>query len=184
MNVFRGEAQRRTALTCRWRGRARAGRRVIAATALAVSFVAAAVQAQVGPGFAGNWTLVQNDAAGRGGRGGGIPGVPLATEMRIAVTPAEVTIDTNTGSAQSIQTAVYRLDGTETSVPGPLGWTNKARASTKDSALVVSTIRSLEGPNGPVGAEIVDLYRVSGDVLSLERRQGRNTQTLVYNRKP
>ncbi|MNC89289.1 hypothetical protein D3C83_51990 [compost metagenome] len=110
--------------------------------------------------------------------------MPLATDMRITVTPAEVTIDTNTGSAQSIQTAVYKLDGAETSVPGPLGWTNKARASTKDSALVVSTIRSLEGPNGPVGAEIVDVYSVSGDVLTLERTQGRTKQKLMYNRKP
>ena len=140
--------------------------------------------AQVNPAMAGNWTLAQNDAAGRGGRGGGIPGVPLATEISIKMSPTEVTVNTNTGSAQSIQTAIYKLDGSETSVPGPLGWTNKAKASSKESTLVVSTIRSLEGPNGPLGAEIVDVYSVTGDVLTLERTQGRNKQKLVYNRKP
>jgi hypothetical protein len=151
--------------------------------ATAMTTVASTAGAQVSPGFAGNWTLAENDAAGRGGRGGGIPGVPLATQLAIRVSPAEVTIDTNTGSAQSLQTAVYKLDGSETSVPGPLGWTNKAKAAWKDSTLVVSTIRSLEGPNGPIGAEIVDVYSVAGDVLTLERTQGRNKQKLVYNRK-
>ena len=145
---------------------------------------AATLVAQVNPGLAGNWTLTQNDAAGRGGRGGGIPGVPLATEISIKVSPAEITMSTNTGSAQSIQTAVYKLDGSQTDVPGPLGWTNKAKASMKDATLVVSTIRSLEGPNGPIGAEIVDVYSVSGDALTVERTQGRNKQKLVYNRKP
>ena len=134
--------------------------------------------------LAGSWALVQDTAAGgRGGRGGGIPGVPLATQVNIKVSPTEVTVETNTGSAQTIQTAVYRLDGTETTVPGPLGWTVKAKAAWKDSTLVVSTVRSLEGPNGPIGAEIVDVYSVAGDVLTLERTQGRNKQKLVYNRK-
>jgi hypothetical protein len=82
-----------------------------------------------------------------------------------------------------MQSAVYKVDGTETTVPGPLGWTVKAKAAWKDSTLVVNTVRSLEGPNGPLGAEIVDVYSVTGDVLTLERTQGRNKQKLVYNRK-
>jgi len=139
--------------------------------------------AQVSPAFAGTWTLNQ-EGGGRGGRGGGIPGVPIATEVTIRVTPADVTVDTNTGSAQTNQTAVYKPDGTETTVPGPLGWTVKARAAWKDQTLVVNTMRSLEGPNGPIGAEIVDVYSVSGNVLTIERTQGRNKQKLVYNRKP
>jgi hypothetical protein len=110
--------------------------------------------------------------------------VPIATEVTIRVSPADVIVDTNTGSAQTNQTAVYKLDGTETTVPGPLGWTVKARAAWKDSTLVVNTMRSLEGPNGPIGAEIVDVYSVSGNVLTIERTQGRNQQKLVYNRKP
>jgi hypothetical protein len=159
-------------------------RHALAIAALLIASASSSLHAQVNPALAGNWTLTQNDAAGRGGRGGGIPGVPLATEISIKVSPTEVTVNTNTGSAQTIQTAIYKLDGGETSVPGPLGWTNKAKASTKDSTLVVSTIRSLEGPNGPLGAEIVDVYSVSGDMLTLERTQGRNKQKLVYNRKP
>ena len=147
----------------------------------------AVLYGQMNQSLAGTWALSQDAAGGggggRGGRGGGIPGVPLATQLVVKVSPADVVIETNTGSAQSMQSAVYKVDGTETTVPGPLGWTVKAKAAWKDSTLVVNTVRSLEGPNGPLGAEIVDVYSVSGDVLTLERTQGRNKQKLVYNRK-
>ena len=147
-------------------------------------FVATFTYAQGTAALAGAWTLQQEPGARGGGRGGGIPGVPIATQLIIKVSPADVTVDTNTGSAQSTQTAVYKLDGSEGTVPGPLGWTVKAKAAWKDNTLVVNTVRSLEGPNGPIGAEVVDIYTISGDTLTIVRTQGRNTQTLVYNRKP
>ncbi|HET9194516.1 MAG TPA: hypothetical protein VFO21_16655 [Vicinamibacterales bacterium] len=151
---------------------------------VAILLIAAAIpapaRAQVDAALAGTWTL--GGEAGRGGRGA-VPGVPVATRLVIKVAPGQVTVDSNTGSAESIQTAVYKLDGSETTVPGPLGWTVKAKAAWKDSALVVSTIRSLEGPNGPIGAEIVDVYTVTGDALTIERTQGRNKQKLSYKRQ-
>ena len=156
-------------------------RPALAIVLLAGVSLPSAAAAQVAPALAGTWTL-NHDGGGRGGRGG-IPGVPIATEVTIRLTAADVTVDTNTGSAQTVQTAVYKLDGSETTVPGPLGWTVKARAAWKDSTLVVNTTRSLEGPNGPIGAEIMDVYSVSGNVLTIERTQGRNKQKLVYNRK-
>ena len=157
-------------------------RHALAIVLVAGAAMSSAALAQVASGFAGTWTLNQ-EAGGRGGRGGGIPGVPLATEITIRITPADVSVDTNTGSGQAIQTAVYKLDGTETTVPGPLGWTVKARAAWKDSTLIVNTMRSLEGPNGPIGAEVVDVYSLSGDVLTITRTQGRNKQVLTYKRK-
>ena len=154
--------------------------RCAAALVLLIAVVSAPARAQVDPALAGTWTL--GGEAGRGGRGG-VPGVPVATRLVIKVAPGQVTVDSNTGSAESIQTAVYKLDGSETTVPGPLGWTVKAKAAWKDSALVVITIRSLEGPNGPIGAEISDVYSVSGDALTIERTQGRNKQKLTYKRQ-
>lgn len=155
--------------------------RCAAALFLLIAVASSPAQAQVDPALAGTWIL-GGDAA-RGGRGG-VPGVPVATRLAIKVAPGQVTIDSNTGSAESIQTAIYKLDGSETTVPGPLGWTVKAKAAWKDSALVVSTIRSLEGPNGPIGAEIVEVYTVSGNGLTIVRTQGRNKQTLAYKRQP
>ena len=155
-------------------------RHAVAVALLIAAGISAAVRAQVDPALAGTGML--GAEAGRGGRGG-VPGVPVATRLVIKVAPGQVTVDSNTGSAESIQTAVYKLDGSETTVPGPLGWTVKAKAAWKDSALVVSTVRSLEGPNGPIGAEIIDVYTVSGDALTIERTQGRNKQKLTYKRQ-
>ena len=154
--------------------------RVVRTLFVLMAIASSPLLAQVDPALAGTWDL--GGEAGRGGRGG-VPGVPVATRLVIKVAPGQVTVDANTGSAESIQTAVYRLDGSETTVPGPLGWTVKAKAAWKDSALVVSTIRSLEGPNGPIGAEIIDVYTVSGDALTIERTQGRNKQKLTYKRQ-
>ena len=149
------------------------------AIACAVSVSVPRLLAQTG--LAGAWTLDQ--AAGRGGgRGGGVLGFPLATTLTIKVSPTEVVVDSNTGSAQSIQTSVYKLDGSETKVPGPLGWTTTAKASMDGEALKVSIHRSIDGPNGPVGATVTEVYRVDGSVLTIERTLGATTQKLVYRK--
>ena len=80
-----------------------------------------------------------------------------------------------------MQTSTYRLDGSETTVPGPLGWDTRAKASRRDGALVVSITRSIHGPEGELRFEITDVYRVSGGVLTLERSQGSQTRKMTYN---
>lgn len=174
----RGPITRRMSRSVRLKGQLR--RSLALWMTLATPAGGVALYAQGPDALAGAWTLQQEP----GGRGGRIPGVPIATELAIKVSPTEVTIDANTGSAQTIQTSVYKLDGSETAVPGPLGWTVKAKAAWKDSALVVNTVRSIEGPNGPIGAEFVDVYTVTGGELTIRRTQGRNTQTLRYGRRP
>ncbi len=129
--------------------------------------------------LAGTWALDQSAGRG-GGRGGGVPGFPLATTLVIKVSPTEVIVDSNTGSAQSIQTSVYTLDGSTTSVPGPLGWETTAKAAMDGDALKITIRRSIDGPNGPVGANVTDVYRVDGQVLTIERTLGKTTQKLVY----
>ena len=156
--------------------------RLLVAPVLVIAVIAPSPAIAQAATFAGTWILATE--TGRGGRGN-IPGVPIATRLTIKVAAGQVSVDSNTGSAESNQTSVYRLDGNETTVPGPLGWTVKARAAlTGNGRLVVNTIRSLEGPNGPIGAEVIDVYAVSGDALTIERTQGRNKQTLAYKRQP
>jgi len=153
-----------------------------AALALALALGAAdAVFAQGNPSLAGMWTL--DPASKGGGRGGGVPGFPLATQLVINVSPNDVTVASDTGSAQSIQTSVYKLDGSVTSVPGPLGWETTAKAAWQGEALAVTIRRSITGPNGPIGANVTDVYRISGDTLTIERTLGQTTQKLVYRRK-
>ena len=148
---------------------------------------AAIASAQAQPELAGSWTL--DDAGtggggrGGGGRGGGVPGFPLANQLVIKVLPSEVIVDSDTGSGGSIQTFVYKLDGSTTNVPGPLGWETTAKAGWQSDGLAVTIRRSITGPNGPIGANVTEVYRVSGNTLTIERSLGATTQKLVYRRK-
>jgi hypothetical protein len=142
-------------------------------------FMALAAQAPLG--LAGTWTL--DPAAGRGGRGN-FAGYSTATRMMITESATEVTIQTNTGIENQLQTATYKLDGSENPVPGPLGWDTRASARRQDGALIVTIKRSIDGPDGKLNFEIRDVYRVSGDLLTLERSQGSRTQKTSYQRAP
>ncbi len=161
--------------------------KTVGALAIALG-VATLAHAQASQALAGVWVLDDSAAAGGGrgdgGRGGGgVPGFPLATQLVVKVSPTEVTVDSDTGSARSVQTFVYKLDGSLTNVPGPLGWHTTAKAAWDADKLVVTITRTIDGPNGPVGVNVTDVYSVSGEVLTIERTQGRTSQKLVYNRK-
>jgi len=150
-----------------------------------IVLVAMLVAGLPGPAAAqGNQALAGRWALDPGGGRGGIRGIPIATELAIAMSPSEVTVDSDTGSARAVQTFHFRIDGTETDVPGPLGWKTTAKARWDGDTLVVSTRRTLEGgPLGPMGVDVTDVYVVSGDELTIERTQGRSSDRLVYRRK-
>lgn len=142
----------------------------------------ASLEAQGPASLAGTWKLDESAAGRGGGRGGGVPGFPLATQLIVKVSPTQVTIDSDTGSARALQTFVYKLDGSVTSVPGPLGWDTTAKAGVTGDALTVTVRRSIAGPNGPIGANVTEVYRVEGQSLTIERTLGQTTQKLVYRR--
>ena len=151
-------------------------------TVALTTLLLASLSAQAPASLAGTWKLA-TPAEGREGRGGGgVPGFPLATTLVIKVSPAEVVVESDTGSARSIQTSTFKLDGSSTNVPGPLGWETSAKAAIDGGRLVVTIRRSIEGPNGPIGVNVTDAYSVDGNVLTIERTQGRNSQKLVYNK--
>jgi hypothetical protein len=129
--------------------------------------------------IAGRWVAASQ--GGRGGRGN-FAGFSPPTLLVIVETDAEVSIETNTGTAGQMQTTTYRLDGSETAVPGPLGWDTRARAVRKDGALVVSITRTIDGPDGVLTFEIRDVYRAAGGQLTLERTQGNRTQRMVFTK--
>jgi hypothetical protein len=137
-----------------------------------------AVEAQAPASLTGTWTI---EATGRGGRGN-FAGYSTATRMVIMELATEVTIQTNTGTENQLQTAVYKLDGSENAVPGPIGWDTRAKAVRQDGKLIVTIRRSIEGPDGRINFEIRDVYGVAGSVLTLERSQGKRTRRMIYNR--
>jgi hypothetical protein len=151
---------------------------------LLLTFVSTGLLAQGNPALAGTWTFDRQASAVGSGRGGGVPGFPQASQLTIKMTPTEVVVDGDTGSAGTIQTSVYKLDGSTTDVPGPLGWATTAKAAWQGDNLVVTIRRTIDGPNGPIGANVTDTYSVAGGVLTVERRLGATVQKLIYNRKP
>jgi hypothetical protein len=151
---------------------------VVGATFL-LWIAAPTVVAQAPLGLTGTWTL-DTTAGGRGR--GNFAGYATATRLVIKESATEVTVQTNTGTESHMVTAVYKLDGSESPVPGPIGWDTKASAARKDGKLVVAIKRSIQGPDGQLNFEITDVYSQIGNVLTLERSQGNKTIRMVYHR--
>ncbi len=131
-------------------------------------------------GLSGTWVAAA--AGGRGGGRGNFAGFSTPTRVVITESPGDVTVSTNTGTQNQMATAVYRLDGSEHPVPGPIGWDTRATAAREDGRLIVTIKRTIEGPDGPLNFEIRETYSVSGNVLTLERAQGTRTQRTAYAR--
>jgi len=150
-------------------------------TIAAIVACSAAIAAQASSDLAGTWTIERGAAPG--GRGaGGIAGIPIANTIIIKLSPSDVTMETDTGSGQSMQSFVYKLDGSSNPVPGALGWETKATAAWQGASLVVMTRRSMTGPTGPMGVDVKDIYSVVGDILTIDRSMGRVTQKLIYKK--
>jgi hypothetical protein len=144
--------------------------------------------------FSGSWTFDQakSDPAparggggggGGGGRGGGRMGGVPATAMTIKQSAAELTIDRTT--AQGNQTAVYKLDGSDsanTIGPGPA----TSQASWDGSRLVIATKQTVQGRGGEVTIESKDVYSRDGDTLIIETTRttpfGTQNRKLIYTK--
>jgi hypothetical protein len=127
--------------------------------------------------ISGDWVLTNQ--SGRGNFAG------YSTPSRLAITESsgQVTIAADTGTENQMTSSTYRLDGSETVVPGPLGWDTRAKASRRDGALVVAVTRTIDGPDGKLKFEISDVYRLDNGVLTLERTQGSRTRKMTYSRR-
>lgn len=150
--------------------------------ALVILIMAAPAGAQDEPSdLSGTWLLQADADTARSRRP--ITGLSIATELVIRQSPAAVTLDTNTGTGNTIVTTTYALDGGQHPIPGPIGWDTSARSAWDGSTLVVSIRRSVQGPDGELVFDIRETYSREADTLTLERSQGRTVQTLVYQRK-
>ena len=127
--------------------------------------------------LSGQWQL-----SGQSGRGN-FAGYSTPSRLTITESATEITIATDTGTENQMTTSTYRFDGSETVVPGPLGWDTRAKATRRDGALVIAITRTIDGPEGPRRFEISDVYRVDDGVLTLERSQGSRTRKMTYARR-
>ena len=105
--------------------------------------------------------------------------------MTIKQTPAQLSIDRTMG--QGNQTAVYKLDGSE-SVNTVGQGEAKTKATWDGAKLVMTTTQTVPARGGgdPMTVEVKEVYSVAGPVLTIERTQttpaGAQTRKLVYDK--
>jgi hypothetical protein len=126
--------------------------------------------------LSGTW--VADSAGGRGN----FAGFSTPTRLAISESDVAVTVDTDTGTERQMQRVVYRLDGTATNVPGPIGWETTATATRQDDRLIVTITRIIQGPETPLRFEVIDRYSADGDGLTIERSQGARSRTMTFRR--
>ena len=168
-------------------------RNIVVIIAMVAALVATAA-AQGKPDFSGSWTFdeAKSDPAparagggggGGGGRGGGRMGGAPATAMTIKQTPAELSIDRTT--AQGAQTAVYKLDGTESQNTIGMGPAT-SKAMWDGAKLVITTNQTVQGRGGEITIDSKDIYTVDGKTLTIETTRttpgGAQTRKLVYTK--
>jgi hypothetical protein len=135
--------------------------------------------AQGNPQIAGNWEIDESKSETGRGRAGG----PGPSRLILKMSAGEVSVTSDTGTNRTRETTVYKIDVPEHEVPGPLSWTSLAKSTWEKDRLVVTIARIIEGPAGPVRIEMKDVYSASGDVLTIERTQGVQKWTSVFNRR-
>jgi hypothetical protein len=159
----------------------------------------AAGWAQAKTNFSGSWAFDQTKSdpapvtgrrgGGGGGRGGG--GGP-ATSVTISQTAAQITID-RTMDQGALTSAVYKLDGSEsTNALGDV-FLSRSKVSWDGAKLVITTVKDMGlGPNGPMSENLTEVYSLDGGALTINLTT-RNTPStpnsnqarkLVYNKKP
>lgn len=105
--------------------------------------------------------------------------------MTIKQTAAELSVDRTT--AQGAQTAVYKLDGTESTNTIGMG-PAASKASWDGARLVIATTQTMQGRGGggEVTVESKDVYTRDGSVLTIESTRttpaGSTTRKLIYTK--
>jgi hypothetical protein len=165
---------------------------VIVALAAALA-VPALVLAQAKADLSGTWTFdtAKSDPApappgggGGGGRGGGgRMGGATPTKLVIKQTGADLTVESTLPNGA--QTAVYKLDGSESVNKTAMG-ESKSKASWDGASLVIAGKQAISTQQGEIEIDTKEVYNVSGSTLTVTTTRttprGEITRKLVFNK--
>jgi hypothetical protein len=162
-------------------------KRVLTLCVAAVLALPVVTMAQGKADLSGTWTFDEAKSdpapAGRGGGGGGRGGFGPATKLVIKQTAGELTVEST--NANGTNTAVYKLDGSESVNKMGMGEA-KSKAAWEGGNLVVTGQQQLQTPNGTFDITTKDVYSLQGGVLTITQTRttgrGDNTRKLVYNK--
>ena len=171
--------------------------RSILAVALAAALAAPAIiHAQAKADLSGTWTFdeAKSDPAGgpgggggggraAGGGGGGRMGGGTPTKIVIKQSATDLTVERTL--ANGTETAVYKLDGSESTNKAAMGET-KMKASWDGGNLVLTGKQMISTQQGEFEIDAKDVYSVAGPVLTITATRttprGENTRKLVFNK--
>jgi hypothetical protein len=162
-------------------------KRVLTLCVAAVLALPVVTMAQGKADLSGTWTFDEAKSdpapAGRGGGGGGRGGFGPATKLVIKQTAGKLTVGST--NANGTNTAVYKLDGSESVNKMGMGEA-KSKAAWEGGNLVVTGQQQLQTPNGTFDITTKDVYSLQGGVLTITQTRttgrGDNTRKLVYNK--
>jgi hypothetical protein len=164
------------------------------ATAVFAFALAAAlpVRAQDAAAFAGVWTLnaEKSTTAGRGGGPATAGGAPAAPRGGMAgggmTTSMTVTAGTNELTVQrGNQTIVYKLDGSEFTIPGGRGEA-RATAGLVGGQIVIESSQTMAMQDNAMTTSSTETWALDGEALVIttvrSTPRGDRTTTMVYDR--
>jgi hypothetical protein len=161
-------------------------RTLLVSIAAATVVMSSLIGAQPASPLAGTWTLDRDVSPAANARGRNartqFQGISIPLKLIITPEPTSVTIESDTGPAASMVTSVYKLDGGEHPIPGPLAWDTYGKAAWQGDKLQIIVIRKIQTPNEEFRFEIQEIYSVSGNVLTLDLTQNTMNARLVYRR--
>lgn len=160
---------------------------LVAALALALP---AAALTQGKADFSGTWNVDEAKSdpapAGRGGGGGGGGrggGMGTPSKLVIKQTAGELTVETTT--ANGAQTAVYKLDGSESVNKTAMG-ESKGKVSWEGNNLVINSTQDLNFQGNAIQITAKEVYSLAGNVLTVTTTRttarGETTRKLVFNK--
>jgi hypothetical protein len=162
-------------------------KRISVLTFLMVVAITTLAFAQAKPDFSGTWVL---DAAksNLGLIGPGAKQAPMRTVTLVLKQTRDVlTIQRTVGERK--ETAVYKLDGSESTNKLPSGDETKSIVKWVDATLVSRTTAKMNDPQGGRNVEMTDVRSLSANgqvmtvVVTRQTPRGEVKQTLVYNKK-
>jgi hypothetical protein len=146
--------------------------------------------AQAKPDFSGTWTLDQSKsdvgaAAGAGPRGRLAEAI-AAAKIVITQTPESLVIEQHVAQG-GVQTLTYRLDGSESTNPGPRRGEIKSRSQWQGATLVTQSTQTLTTGAGQVTLETKETRSVDSDGAMVVAREtttprGVRKQRLVFRK--
>lgn len=140
-------------------------RHAVVATALIT--IPASPYAQAHQDYSGQWVLSQSKST-RGAAGNGAV-ISFGSELIITHTPTEVKIEARYPRVEQTQIVVFKLDGTEVTVPLPEGITEKAKASWEGDKLVIMARRVVSTQFGNFESETKEIWNRMGNVLTIQK---------------